>query len=144
MDAHETLEYLLGSWRVHRTIFDHLGDDEGTFEGVATFTRREAPEPSLHFEETGDVCFGSYKGSARRQLDYVCASERFLTVNFVDGRHFFDLDLTHGSSTSVHLCNVDRYEITTVAQSTERLEERWHVVGPQKDYDAVTTLERIS
>lgn len=143
MNASETIDYLVGSWRVRRSILDHLEGERGAFEGVATFTRNDSPKSSLHFEESGEVRLGSFCGQARRELIYVGGHDA-VTVTFHDGRHFFDLDLTHGTSRGVHLCNVDRYEITTIARSFDRFEEHWRVTGPRKDYDATTVLERLT
>jgi hypothetical protein len=39
---------------------------------------------------------------------------------------------------------LDRYEITTVVKSRDLVEERWRVEGPEKDYDAVMSLERVT
>jgi hypothetical protein len=142
MNADETTRFLIGSWRVRRVISDYRSGEEGFFEGTATFTPLDANAEVLRFEETGTMHFGAYRGSARRQLDYAVTSESTLRVSFLDGRDFIDLDLTAGTSMGLHLCNVDRYEITTIVTSADVLEEHWRVEGPLKSYAAVTTLER--
>lgn len=144
MDAREALEYLRGSWRVRRTIDDRLAGDRGTFEGIAHYRSLASDTPSLRFEERGEVSFGAYRGTARRELELVATSASVISVNFVDGHHFIDLDFAGGTSCDVHLCNADRYEITMSVTSSTTLEERWVVRGPAKDYVATTTLERVS
>jgi hypothetical protein len=62
---------------------------------------------------------------------------------FLDGRPFVELDLVGGKWRSVHVCGDDRYEIATAVCSNDMVRERWQVTGPEKDYDAVTTLSRL-
>lgn len=144
MNAEETLEYLRGSWRVRRTIDDRISGDRGTFEGWANYRSVASEALALRFEERGEVSFGSYRGTAHRELELVAASSTLITVNFVDGHHFIDLDFEEGASRDVHLCNADRYEITMRVRSNDSLEEQWVVRGPAKDYVARTTLERMT
>ena len=42
-----------------------------------------------------------------------------------------------------HLCGRDRYTVRFRVLSPDLLEERWHVLGPRKAYDTVTTLRRL-
>ncbi len=141
MDATETLQFLSGTWRVRRDVTDYRDGDRCIFVGIATFSPSEESDGVLHFEEHGEMSIGPYRGPSTRRLTYQ-VHDGCLSVAFADGHHFIDLDLTDGTSIDTHLCNLDRYEITTVAKSADLLEERWRVVGPQKDYEAVTTLER--
>ena len=57
------------------------------------------------------------------------------------GRH--ELDLRDGTWNAVHPCVADTYEIETVVRDAHTIEERWRVVGPAKDYTAVTALTRV-
>jgi len=144
MDAEETLQYLRGRWRVRRDVTDHRAAEHGIFVGTATFSPHgETDARTLHFEEDGQMQLGSHEGRASRQLNYSVAGDR-IAVMFSDGRHFIDLDLRDGTSHAVHVCNIDRYEITTVVKNPDLFEERWRVEGPEKDYQAVTTLERVT
>jgi hypothetical protein len=144
MDAAETMQYLRGTWRARRDVSDHRSGEHSVFVGTATFTpSRRARGTVLRFEEFGEMRLGDYHGPSSRLLDYVEADGR-ATIEFTDGRHFIDLDLADGESRDIHLCGLDRYEITTVARSADLIEERWRVVGPEKDYEAVTTLERVT
>ncbi len=142
MDAAETMHFLSGTWHVRRDVTDYRDGDRGTFVGIATFVLSGESDAVLHFEEHGEMALGPYRGSSSRRLTYALHDDR-LTVAFMDGHHFIDLDLSDGTSIDTHVCNLDRYEITTVAKSADLMEERWRVVGPQKDYEALTTLERV-
>jgi hypothetical protein len=146
--VNDTLDFLLGSWRVERTVTDHRRGELGHFRGTATFTRSVDTNPPpddgrVRFDEVGEFQVGNYRGKARRSLEYVARADSSVAINFIDGHHFIDLDLTRGVSSDEHLCNLDRYEITTTAPSPDLLEERWHVKGPEKDYDAITTFVRV-
>lgn len=147
--ANETLDFLLGTWRVERTVNDHRRGDQGHFRGTATFLRaddavNEHDGDRVRFDEVGDYAMGDYHGEARRSLEYLASTDSSVAITFADGHHFIDLDLATGESRSEHLCNLDRYEITTVVRNRNLVEERWRVEGPEKDYDAVTLFERVT
>jgi hypothetical protein len=141
--ANETLDFLLGRWRVGRTVTDHRNGGQSHFRGTATFSPFDVGHDRVRFDEVGEYRVGDYHGEARRSLEYVASSDSRVVINFVDGHHFIDLNLASGESHDEHLCNQDRYAITTVVTSPDVFEERWHVEGPQKNYDAITTFVRI-
>jgi hypothetical protein len=138
-----TLDFLLGSWSVNRSIHDALSEDAGTFRGIATFTRESDDDARVCFDETGIVSFGDYSGRASRRLYLEPGSGTLIEVSFADGHHFIDLDLHERSSSDHHQCRSDDYDITTVVLSDDLIEERWRVLGPTKDYEAVTRLTRL-
>jgi hypothetical protein len=145
----ETLDFLLGTWRVERTVTDHRRGEQGHFRGTATFTRRSDAENAhrsghVRFDEVGDYRVGDYHGEARRSLEYVAESESRIAITFLDGHHFIDLNLASGESRDEHQCDRDRYEISTTVKSNDLLEERWRVEGPEKNYEAVTSLVRVT
>jgi hypothetical protein len=145
----ETLDFLLGTWRVERTVTDHRRGEQGRFQGTATFTRRsDADDPDgidhVRFDEVGDYRLGDYHGEARRSLDYVAASGSRIAITFLDGHHFIDLNLASGESRDEHHCDLDRYEIATTVKGSDLLEEHWRVEGPEKNYEAVTSLVRVT
>ena len=100
MGANETLDLLLGTWRVERTVHDHRGGDHGHFRGTATFLRHDDAlnDDRVRFDEIGDYSVGDYQGEARRSLEYVASSESTVAIAFTDGHHFIDLDLASGES----------------------------------------------
>lgn len=147
MEVLDTLGFLLGRWKVSRSIEDHLNSIRGSFEGTARLTGvpfdgNPYPQTRARYEEAGEVSFGSHVGAARRSLDYHRMDDVAVMLHFSDGRPFVDLDLRTGAWQSRHLCGDDRYQIATLVMSRNVVQERWRVQGPTKDYDAVTTLTR--
>jgi hypothetical protein len=116
------------------------------FTGTARWTehRSEIPHARLaRLAEVGELVAGPHRGDARRALDYVQTDRRGVSIAFLDGRPFVDLDLAPGRWRAVHRCGRDDYEISTVAVGPDHLEERWRVRGPTKQYDATTRLTRL-
>jgi hypothetical protein len=149
VEISDTLEFLLGSWHITRSIDDHLSGRRGRFEGMATVTRSatgagDDRDIGAYYFETGELRFGTHVGQADRRLRYVALGDGAVTVRFADGRAFVDLDLTSGEWQSNHLCGEDLYEIDTFARSADLVEELWRVRGPAKDYDAVAYLVRVT
>jgi len=153
METVDTVGFLLGTWRLSRSIEDHRSATRGAFTGTARLTDGASAGGAVrpagrttrlaHYEEEGELRFGSYRGAARRELGYERLESGAAMVYFADGRPFVDLDLTAGTWRSGHRCGEDDYEIVTVVRSPTMVEERWRVRGPEKDYDAVTTLARL-
>lgn len=148
MEIVDTLGFLVGTWQVRRSIEDHQSGIRGSFEGKATLTQPPftcdlALGKRAHYDETGELHFGSHVGQARRSLEYLRLDDATAMLYFTNGRPFIDLDLSGGTWQSIHLCGDDRYEIAICARSSDVVEERWRVQGPTKDYDAVTTLIRV-
>jgi hypothetical protein len=144
----DTLGFFIGAWELDRSIEDHRSGARGTFRGRASL--REIPAgvgpvaaERLCYEEAGELLFGAYHGPAHRTLQYVRLHDASVLVCFADGRPFIEVDLSAGQCTRIHDCREDRYEISMVAISHDLMEERWRVRGPEKDYDAVTTLRRV-
>lgn len=139
MEIPDTLTYLAGSWTLTRSITDHRTPVTGSFAGdgeVETLGRR------ARYEEHGRMSIGGYDGSARRALDLIGSDDSHVAVRLTDGRPFFELDLSHGISRAVHHCGRDRYELRFEVADGDLLLEHWHVLGPEKDYEAHTTWQR--
>jgi Family of unknown function (DUF6314) len=144
----DAFAFFVGVWDVDRSIEDRRSGARGTFRGRANLTEipagaSPAAAERLCYEEAGELLFGAYRGPAHRTLEYVRLSDASVLLCFADGRPFVDVDLTAGHCTRIHDCAEDRYEISITAISRNLMEERWRVRGPEKDYDAVTTLCRI-
>jgi hypothetical protein len=143
----DTFGFLLGTWRVERWIEDLVVPASGSFRGTASVLERPpdgdaSPLGRARYDETGELHFGSYRGSAQRRLEYHRMGAAVL-LHFSDGRPFVDLDLRAGEWRSRHLCGADRYEMAFLVLSRDVVEERWQVQGPTKGYEAVTTLTRL-
>jgi hypothetical protein len=139
-----TLDFLLGTWRVERWIDDALSGDVGTFHGTATFVTEDGDDRRVRFDESGVVRFGDYSGRASRRLFFSEGLGSLIDVSFADGHHFIELDLREGTSKDHHQCARDGYDVTTVVIDSDRIEERWRVRGPAKDYTAVTLMTRVT
>jgi hypothetical protein len=138
-----TLEFLIGTWSVERRIDDVLSGDVGTFQGTATFVR-DGGDSRVRFDEGGIVRFGDYSGRASRRLFLTEGPDSLIDVSFADGHHFIELDLRAGYSQDHHQCVSDGYDVITTVLDDDRLEERWRVRGPAKDYEALTLMTRVS
>jgi hypothetical protein len=150
MRVSDTLAFTAGHWRIERVLADHRSGTEGRFTGQAVLSEPGLPGgaaspgagAALSYLETGELRFGPHTGPATRSLCYQGLTDGTVDVRFADGPLFYRLDLRSGHCTAVHQCRADRYEITYLALSKDRLEERWQVHGPAKDYQATATLIR--
>ena len=136
----DTLAFLLGEWRLSRSLDDHRSGALGTFEGTATFVPVDGNRGD--YAESGELRWGAHTGPAFRRLALTRLTGGAVLLSFSDGRPYQELDLRNGAWDAVHDCRADRYEISTVVRDEVAIEERWRVRGPAKDYTAVTTLTR--
>lgn len=137
-----TLDFLLGTWNVDRTIWDHRAGTTGVFAGTATLRPDEADASCARYVESGTMTYGTHEGPARRELSYRARPDGTAEVRFADGHLFVVLDLRRPRWSGTHPCRADSYELTTDVIDADTVQERWRVLGPAKDYDAVTVLTR--
>ena len=142
MPVPDTLAFLHGRWRLERRLDDHRSGVRGTFAGEAEFAVTDDPAV-LCYEERGELRFGMHAGPARRALLLRGLPDGAADVRFADGREFYVLDLRPGRWTARHGCGEDTYVVSYLVRADGWLEERWHVTGPRKAYDSVTTLRRL-
>ncbi len=144
VDVADTLAFLLGTWEIRRVVEDHRLGCTGSFTGTVRVERSAGgAEGSATYREVGEVRFGAHRGPAHRLLELRPRVDGAVMVHFADGRPFVDLDLRGGTWRAIHDCAADSYELTTAAQSSTLLTERWCVRGPTKRYDAEATLVRL-
>ena len=142
MGPADSFEHLLGSWTTTRTLEDARTGASSHFSGTTTVSlRSDATERLARLEEVGELETASWRGAARRSLD-VLGGPGSVELCFLDGRRFIELDLRPGWARALHRCGEDRYEIEVACLGDDRLEERWVVRGPAKDYTATTLLSR--
>ena len=141
MPVPDTLAFLRGRWRLDRRLDDHRSGARGTFTGDAEFSATDDPGV-LRYAERGELCFGGHTGPARRALLLRGLPDGAADVRFADGRAFYVLDLRSGQWTARHGCGADEYRVSYLVRAPGWLEERWHVTGPRKSYETVTTLRR--
>jgi hypothetical protein len=137
-----TLAFLRGAWRVDRRLADHRSGATGTFAGEAEFAATADPAV-LRYTERGELRLGGHTGPAWRRLVCRGLPGGAVDVRFADGREFYRLDLASGRWRAKHVCGRDDYVVTFRVLSPDLMEERWRVLGPDKDYVTVTELERI-
>ena len=137
----DTLAFLRGRWRLERRLDDRRSGVCGTFTGDAEFAATDDPAV-LRYGEHGELCFGGHTGPARRALLLRALPDGTADVRFADGRAFYVLDLRSGRWTARHGCGADEYAVSYLVRAPGWLEERWHVTGPRKSYETVTTLRR--
>lgn len=149
MKIEDTLAFLLGRWELSRSYADHRSGTDGTFRGqaVLTVTRSAAAAGGLaraRYEETGELCFGSYRAPASRSLEYRRQADGTVMLYRPGDQPYIELDLTSGVARASHPCGADYYETSVVVKSPDVVEEHWRVRGPDKDYTAVTIMRRAS
>ena len=145
----DALSFLPGAWHIERRIDDHALGVSGSFAGAGRWTPAGA---ELIYQEQGELRFNGHRGPASRSLIYRGRPDGTADVLFADGRYFYHLDPRTGSWQARHDCGRDVYELSArlvragevEAEGHEawRLEERWRVRGPGKDYEIMTTLVR--
>jgi hypothetical protein len=149
LEIADTLEWLIGTWRVDREIEDNQTGTRGSLSGVATLlplSADDVDEYGIHarYSEEGELQFGAYAGTARRSLLYARLDAGSTMVYFADHRPFIRLNLRRGACSADHRCGDDRYEITARVHSHDVLQEQWRVRGPATDYAARAWLRRLS
>ena len=128
MDVADTFGFLLGAWRVSRSIEDRLAGLTGSFEGSALLVippEWQARGVWARYDETGTLQFGGHSGPASRTLGYMRRFDGTVAVFFPDGRPYIDLDLRTGSCERDHPCREDTYRLTFTVHSLDEFEERW-------------------
>jgi hypothetical protein len=147
MEIEDTFGFLLGTWTITRSIKDHRSGLAGSFEGRAVL-EPATPDPGsplvveAHYGEAGEFRFRGHTGPAHRSLEYVRLPSTAVMLYFPSRQPFIELDLRSGGSRTTHLCGRDHYEVSTLVLSDDLVREQWRVRGPDKAYDAVTTLVR--
>ena len=140
----DTYRFLLGEWRVQRTLNDHRLHETGLFSGTASVAPcGHGPEQTAQYREVGQLCFGAHRGTACRSLRYLREHDGAVTVTFEDGRRFVACDLRSGRCDATHLCGGDRYDVSWRVVTHDVLVEEWRARGRCKDYEARCVLQRL-
>ena len=124
-------DFLIGTWRLTRSIEDRRGVQTGSLRGRAIF----APERiGLHYREEGRLRLGAHAGVARQAHLYRFPCAHRAEVRFEDARPFHDLDLSAGTWEVVHFCGADTYRGRFQVVGLDLLTVHWTATGPRKDY----------
>lgn len=129
--------FLLGAWRICRTIRDARSGQDGGFEGTALFA--PLPDGGLLLTESGTMRLGDYAGLAEQTYRYAFPVDPGRAEVFRhDGTPFHELDLTTGSADATHHCGADLYRGAFRVEGNDEWVAEWSVSGPRKDYHMVT------
>ncbi len=133
---------LAGRWAIDRAIEPAVG----TFTGTAQFSPLRTDE--LFYREDGRLRLAvGQELTAYREYVYVLAGESIEVRFAVDGQaggvmHRLGFD-SGRESTDVHPCREDRYIGTYRFDGEDRFTISMRVVGPDKDYQLLTTYRRL-
>jgi hypothetical protein len=150
------LSAMLGQWTFDRIITDTLSNSKQRITGTIRFSWHGPNLESLRYREDGilvlpngnqlDV-FREYEYSCRNgnlEIDFVENGERtylFLSLQFKKYEQDFWL------ATSDHICIQDLYKGTFQIRfdglGASEIRMTYHVKGPKKDYESVTTLRPL-
>ena len=140
MKIDDTFGFLLGNWTLTRWIEDRQTGLSSRFTGTAMLS--ETSHGYGWYREVGELCYGDYTGPANRTLQMLRRADSSVVVQFSDGRPYVEVDLSSANWSGHHLCGRDTYEIEIHAQSQEVILEKWRVLGPSKNYDALALMRR--
>jgi hypothetical protein len=143
MRVTDTLAFLAGTWRLHRSLTDHRTGTSGELRGTAAFSPVPG-RPELRYREEGELRFGTHQGPASRGLVWLGLPGGAAEVRFPDGRLFCVVDLAAGDWAADHPCGRDLYHVSYRVLSDDQVEECWLVRGPAKNYQATATLTRCA
>ncbi|MFJ9021299.1 DUF6314 family protein [Streptomyces sp. NPDC102259] len=138
----DALAYLLGSWRVTRSVRDRASGAEGRFTGVTVFGALD--EGGLLHEESGTFVWLGVPRPAERTLRFLPGSTPGTAdVRFADDRPFHDLDLRTGRHIADHPCSADLYRGEFTVRDADHWRTVWRVAGPAKDLSLTTDYARV-
>ena len=141
MDVADTFGFLLGAWRVSRSIEDRQAGLTGSFEGSALLViPPEWQERGVwaRYDETGTLQFGGHSGPASRTLGYMRRFDGTVAVFFPDGRP--SSTSTCGPGPASGITRAARTRTTsrspsarwTSSRSTGRSRARTRTTGPSR------------
>ncbi|MFE7935419.1 DUF6314 family protein [Streptomyces sp. NPDC057456] len=138
----DALAYLLGSWRVARSVRDRASGAEGRFTGVKVFGALD--EGGLLHEESGTFVWLGVPRPAERTLRFLPGpTPGTADVRFADDRPFHDLDLRAGRHIADHPCSADLYRGEFTVRDADHWRTVWRVAGPAKDLSLTTDYARV-
>ena len=123
-----------GRWSVSRIITPAVGPT-AQFDGVAEWT---VAKGGLAYEEKGAMTLAG-QAPLHAERRYFWAED--LQVFFDDGRFFHQVPAIGGCAH--HWCDPDTYQVTYDFSDWPVFAVHWRVLGPRKDYTAVTQYRRL-
>ncbi|WP_307544921.1 DUF6314 family protein [Streptomyces sp. V3I8] len=150
----DVLAYLVGRWRVERSVRDLASGAAGVFSGTTVFGpldgdgsgpgERGVPSEGLLHHESGMFEWQGVARPAERTLRFLPGGGASRAdVRFADGRPFHDLDLATGRYVADHPCAADFYRGEFTVFDADRWRTVWRVGGPAKDLVLTTDYTRV-
>jgi cation diffusion facilitator CzcD-associated flavoprotein CzcO len=150
------LNAMLGQWTFDRVISDVLTRSEQHISGTIRFSWQGPLLASLRYREDGILVLpNGNQQDVFREYEYTCRNGN-LEIDFVENGEptylflslqFKKYDQGFWIATSDHLCIKDLYKGTFQIQfdglGASEIRMTYHVKGPNKDYESVTTLRSI-
>ncbi|MEM7644189.1 MAG: DUF6314 family protein [Pseudomonadota bacterium] len=134
MSPEDRLAALIGPWRTQRVI-RHGDGSVVRFEGETIWQ----PDGTLtRCTETGTLTQGDRSFEAGRETIWIATPDA-IDIRFADGRPFHRLDATGRDR---HDCPPDLYDLHYDFSVWPGWSVRWRVIGPRKDYRALTRYRR--
>ena len=123
-----------GVWQVDRSIRHHDSGSTGHFAGTAEL----APVPDgLSYTENGTLTLDHHPPFKAERRYLWQEADDVIHVFFTDGRPFHSFSGCDTEDT--HWCDPDTYRVTYDFDDWPIWRSIWHVSGPKKAYEMITT-----
>jgi|APSaa5957512535_1039671.scaffolds.fasta_scaffold116378_1 hypothetical protein len=133
--------FLQGSWTLSRRISDVRQNMPGIMQGKAIIA---TDGDGYVYREEGKLSFGKYRETVYRKYLYTFPAAHIAEVCFEDGRPFYRLDLSTGTSTVEHLCENDTYRGSFWADGPDGWRSSWTINGPNKELVLESRYQRVT
>lgn len=143
MEIADTLDFLLGRWKIVRFLTDHANQQTGVFRGTVEVSSHPTAADEASYREAGLLQLATQLSDAHRSLACQRRAWGAVTTFLPAGNPFIEIDLTSGSCEAEHGCDKDLYRLAFRLLSPNCIEERWQVSGPSKAYEASAKLTRL-
>tara|TARA_R110000850_G_scaffold8150_4_gene30246 strand:+ start:751 stop:1173 length:423 start_codon:yes stop_codon:yes gene_type:complete len=139
MSPADRLAQLSGKWQVARVI-RHADGTTARFSGTADWS----PDATgLRCDEIGSLTIGAMAPVSGNRTTLWQARDNAIAVAFADARPFHVIG-PGPRPAATHDCTPDTYCLTYDFTLWPRWSVRWHVIGPRKDYRALTRYSRLN
>ncbi|MBT4879691.1 MAG: hypothetical protein HON43_01795 [Alphaproteobacteria bacterium] len=128
--------FLRGQWTLARSVTDFRDEKTFSLKGIASY---EGDFPILIYNEEGKGIGPQFENDFFQSYTYKFNTISTADILFTDGRFFHELCLEKGPCLTEHKCNQDIYQGSFTCLSHTQLKMCWHVKGPRKDYEIIST-----
>ncbi len=128
-----TLDDLIGTWRLWRTVFDRRTQKGSAMWGEATFSPGKEDE-LVYVEEVMHRREGKGAYRAKQRYRYKLKEDKLEMYRCNEAPNTPFLTLPTEKLQGKAQCGADRYELDWNFKGTEMFLQRYRVLGPRKDY----------